>query len=34
VLITHRLEGLEQVDEVLVLDGGRVAEPRNARGIG
>ena len=25
-LITHRLAGLEQVDEVLVLDGGRVAE--------
>jgi ATP-binding cassette subfamily C protein CydCD len=26
VLITHRLQGLEAVDEVLVLDGGRVAE--------
>jgi ATP-binding cassette, subfamily C, bacterial CydCD len=26
VLITHRLQGLEDVDEVLVLDGGRVAE--------
>lgn len=26
LVITHRLAGLEQVDEVLVLDGGRVAE--------
>ncbi|MER5615770.1 thiol reductant ABC exporter subunit CydD [Streptomyces sp. NPDC002215] len=26
VLITHRLEGLEAVDEVLVLDGGRVVQ--------
>ena len=26
VLITHRLAGLEAVDEVLVLDGGRVVE--------
>jgi ATP-binding cassette subfamily C protein CydCD len=26
VLITHRLAGLEAVDEVVVLDGGRVVE--------
>jgi thiol reductant ABC exporter CydC subunit len=26
LLITHRLAGLEQIDEVLVLDGGRVVE--------
>jgi ATP-binding cassette, subfamily C, bacterial CydCD len=26
VLITHRLTGLEQVDEIIVLDGGRVVE--------
>jgi ABC-type multidrug transport system fused ATPase/permease subunit len=26
VLITHRLTGLENVDEVVVLDGGRVVE--------
>ncbi|MDJ1131727.1 thiol reductant ABC exporter subunit CydD [Streptomyces iconiensis] len=26
VLITHRLQGLDAVDEVIVLDGGRVAE--------
>jgi thiol reductant ABC exporter CydC subunit len=26
LLVTHRLRGLEQVDEIVVLDGGRVAE--------
>jgi len=26
LLITHRLTGLEQVDEIIVLDGGRVVE--------
>ena len=26
VLITHRLSGLEQVDEIIVLDDGRVVE--------
>ncbi len=32
LLITHRLTGLEDVDEVLVLDRGRVARARHARG--
>lgn len=26
LLITHRLQGLDAVDEVIVLDGGRVAQ--------
>jgi ATP-binding cassette, subfamily C, bacterial CydC len=26
LLITHELDGLEQVDEIIVLDGGRVSE--------
>ena len=26
LLITHRLDGLEQVDEIVVLDSGRVVE--------
>ena len=26
LLITHRLTGLEEVDEIIVLDGGRVVE--------
>jgi ATP-binding cassette subfamily C protein CydC len=26
VLVTHRLSGLDGVDEVLVLDGGRIAQ--------
>ena len=25
-MITHRLAGLEQVDEIVVMDGGRVVE--------
>ncbi len=33
LLITHDLDGLDQVDEIVVLDHGRVAERGHARGL-